>query len=233
MHKNRILRRRMKNAETVLPTSAILMQYSEPLPTQQRWGVVWLQGITLAWMLMECTVSLRAALSAHSPVLAAFGADSLVELLSACVVLASFLPRCPLTKDRASRWAGILLFVLAAIIGMISILSIAYGMCAETSIAGLAITSAALVVMPLLAWLKRHMARATGNRALAADAVQSVTCAYLAALTIVGLAANAAFHISWIDPVAALLAIPLLVSEGRKTIRGEGCSCCDTSPQIE
>ena len=38
-------------------------------------------------MLIECGVSLYAAAAAHSPSLLAFGSDSLVELLSAAVVL--------------------------------------------------------------------------------------------------------------------------------------------------
>jgi divalent metal cation (Fe/Co/Zn/Cd) transporter len=53
--------------------------------------------------------------------------------------------------------------------------------------------------MPLLVWGKRKAAEATNNRALAADAVQSATCAYLAALTIAGLALNALFDIHWVD----------------------------------
>jgi divalent metal cation (Fe/Co/Zn/Cd) transporter len=69
------------------------------------------------------------------------------------------------------------------------------------------------------------MARATGNRALAADAVQSATCAYLAAITLSGLAVNALFHIRWIDSVAAFAALLILVIEGRKATRGENCGC--------
>jgi divalent metal cation (Fe/Co/Zn/Cd) transporter len=55
----------------------------------------------------------------------------------------------------------------------------------EASPLGIGITAAALIVMPLLAWEKRKLARRTGNSALAADAVQSATCAYLAMLTLV------------------------------------------------
>ena len=46
-------------------------------------AVLWLQGITVLWMVIECGVSLFAAARAHSPALLAFGSDSLVELLSA------------------------------------------------------------------------------------------------------------------------------------------------------
>ena len=38
--------------------------------------ILWLQGITLAWMIAECAVSLYAAKTAHSAALLAFGTDS-------------------------------------------------------------------------------------------------------------------------------------------------------------
>jgi divalent metal cation (Fe/Co/Zn/Cd) transporter len=79
--------------------------------------------------------------------------------------------------------------------------------------------------MPVLARLKRRQADALDNRALAADATQSATCAYLAAVTLAGLAINAVWHVAWIDTVAALVAVPILIVEGRRTWRGEGCGC--------
>jgi divalent metal cation (Fe/Co/Zn/Cd) transporter len=188
--------------------------------------VIWLQGITLAWMLVECAVSLYGAISAHSPALLAFGTDSFVELLSATVVLLAIVPSFPLTRDRAARLTGILLFVLAGVVALATLLSLLYRVRPETSCSGIAITIAALLVMPLLAWAKRRVARQTNNRALAADAVQSATCAYLAAITLAGLAINALWHIHWVDSAAAVLALPILIVEGRHALRGESCGCC-------
>ena len=188
--------------------------------------VAWLQGVTLAWMLIECGVSVYGAISANSPALLAFGADSFVELLSATVVLLAIVPSFPLAKDRAARLAGILLFVLAGVVALVTLLAFVSGVTPETSCSGIVITLAALVVMPILAWAKRRTARLTNNRALAADAVQSATCAYLAALTLAGLAINAIWHIHWVDSAAALLALPILVIEGRRALRGESCDCC-------
>jgi hypothetical protein len=65
------------------------------------------------------------------------------------------------------------------------------------------------------------------NRVLAADATQSATCAYLAAVTLTGLVIFALWHISWVDTVAALAAVPILVVEGRRAWRGQGCGCCE------
>lgn len=182
-----------------------------------------LQWITIAWMTVECGVSLAAAARAHSVALLAFGSDSLVELLSAAVVLLQFLPRFSLKKAHADKAAAVLLFLLACVVLCIAWLGRTREM--ETSRLGIAITIAALIAMPVLAWLKRREARRINNRALAADATQSATCAYLAAVTLAGLLIFAVWHIRWVDTVAALAAIPILVIEGRRTWRGEGCGC--------
>ena len=80
--------------------------------------------------------------------------------------------------------------------------------------------------MPVLSGAKRKLAHDINNRALAADAVQSATCAYLAAMTLAGLGLSALFHISWMDNLAALAAVPILFLEARKALRGDPCGCC-------
>jgi divalent metal cation (Fe/Co/Zn/Cd) transporter len=201
-------------------------QSAKPAVAKPRAAVLWLQGITLAWMLVEFGVAAYAATTAHSPALLAFGSDSLVELLSATVVVLQWVPKVAIPGRAASRMAGLLLFVLAAVVAAIAVASFALHVRPETSCAGIAITIAALIAMPVLAALKRREARRSGNAALAADAVQSATCAYLAGITLVGLALNAAFHIAWFDSLAALAAVPLLLKEGRSAWRGQACGCC-------
>lgn len=186
----------------------------------------YLQGITIAWMLVECAVSLIAAARAHSSVLLAFGSDSVIELLSATVVLMQFSKSIRLNANRASRMAGILLFVLAGVVVSTSIASLVFHLEPRPSMLGIGITVAALVVMPVLSAAKSHFAHLTGNGALAADSVQSATCAYLAAITLAGLAVNALFRLPWVDSVAALGVTPILIMEGRRALRGESCGCC-------
>jgi len=188
--------------------------------------ILWLQGVTLAWMLVECAVSAYAAVTAHSPAMLAFGSDSLVELLSATVVLLQFAPRFSFSARTAARAASVLLVALTSIVAVIAILSILLKRRPETSCSGIAITIAALIAMPILAFLKRREAHRTGNVALAADAVQSATCAWLAAIALAGLALNALFHIAWFDSLAALAAIPPLLKEARSAWRGQTCACC-------
>src|ERR1700685_3459324 len=195
-------------------------------PLRRSTAVFWLQGITLVWMLAECGLSLYAAAAAHSPALLAFGSDSLVELLSAGVVLLQFLPQVAISERNAARAAGALLFALALIVCVMTIGSLALRLRPEISRLGIGITVAALIVMPILARLKRREARRSNNAALAADAVQSATCAYLAVIALAGLALNALFHIAWFDSLATLAAIPLLLKEGRAAWQGKACGCC-------
>jgi len=187
--------------------------------------LIQLQSFTLAWMLAECGLSLLAAVHARSAVLLAFGSDSLIELLSALLVLLSISRRLGLGQRAMDRAAGGLLYLLAALVAATAALELYWHRTPEASPLGIVVALAALCVMPWLAWRKRKLGVAMQNTALAADAAQSATCAYLAAITLAGLAMNSAFHIGWVDPVAALVAVPLLLREAHRTWRGDGCQC--------
>lgn len=204
-----------------LPLKPVLARSSKPGST-----VLWLQSVTLAWMLVELVVSVFAAFTARSPAMMAFGSDSFVELLSAIVVLLQWSPKMPISERKAHRASAVLLFVLAFVVGLTTLASLVLRLRPETSLSGIGITIAALVAMPILAVLKRREARLSKNAALAADAVQSATCAYIALITLAGLVVNAVFHIPWFDSLAALVAIPILIKEGRLAWHGYGCGCC-------
>jgi divalent metal cation (Fe/Co/Zn/Cd) transporter len=205
----------------VSPLQPAFARASKPSAT-----VLYLQSVTLAWMLVELGVSVFAAVTARSPAMMAFGSDSLVEVLSAVVVLLQWIPKMPISERKAHRAAAVLLFVLAFVVGLIALGSLVLRLQPEISRSGIGITIAALIAMPILASLKRREARLSKNAALAADAVQSATCAYIALITLAGLAVNAAFHIPWFDSLAALVAIPILIKEGRFAWQGHGCGCC-------
>ncbi len=185
--------------------------------------IVRLQVVTLIWMVIECALALFSAWRARSPVLLAFGADSLIELMSALVVLLQFVPRFALSTARATRLAGILLFVLAAVITMSSALALWQQVRPDTSWIGIGVTLAALALMPALSSAKRRAGKTARNAALTADAVQSATCGYLAGITLAGLVLNALLHIRWIDPAAALVAVPVICLEGKKAFEGKEC----------
>jgi divalent metal cation (Fe/Co/Zn/Cd) transporter len=194
-----------------------------------RMAVMRLQVLSTTWMTIECGVALYGAWQAHSVVLMAFGADSFVELLSAILVLLAFSPRIRISRTRSAQLAGILLYVLAGVVVITAILAWRIRIRPESSPAGMAITIAALVGMPILAWQKRRLSRETGSQVLAADSVQSATCAWMAAAALAGLIADATLHVRWVDSVAALAVLPLLLLEARNAMRGESCGCCSSA----
>ena len=185
-----------------------------------------LQWVTVAWMLVECSLALQAAMKAKSASLLAFGSDSFVELISASVVLLQFAPRLRISQLRAAKLSGLLLYALAVIVIAVSTLALINRREADTSPLGIGVTCAALVLMPVLAGFKKKEAQRTGNKALRADAVQSATCAYLAALTLAGLLLRLLIGVVWLDGIVALGAVPILIVEGRRARRGHVCSHC-------
>lgn len=188
---------------------------------------MWFQLITIVWMCSEAAIAVFAAIRAHSVALLGFGADSGIELFSAVVVLLRFKGVSHLNEKRAARITGLLLFALAAFILGCSILAFTKPeFRPEASYLGIGLLIAAAIVMPWLSRQKRTLATATNSASLKADAVQSSMCGYLAWIALGGLVLNAVFKISWADPTAALLLLPIVAREGWESMRGKaGCGC--------
>ena len=195
---------------------------SAELPDVSR-RVLQLQVFTIAWMTVEAVVSLGAAWSSHSPALYAFGGDSLIELLSAAVVFWRF--RFTLNEARAARIAGVLLFALAGLVMLTSVLNFLGYREAQRSLVGIGILLAAAVVMPWLAGRKRQLAAITSSAALKADAAESSLCAYMAWIALAGLAVNAIWGKSWADPVSAVALTPLILREGWIAVHSSRLQC--------
>lgn len=164
----------------------------------------------------------------HGDALLAFGGDSAIELLSATVVLWRFRAHV-FSSDaerNAARVAGALLFALAAYVSVVSVISMVGKNTPRPTYLGIAILIGAIIVMPWLAREKRRLSAATKSAALRADAAQSGLCAYLSLIALVGLGANAVWHVAWADAIAALAIVPLILWEGREALRGKACGCC-------
>jgi len=180
-------------------------------------------------MVIEATVAIGSGVAAHSLSLIAFGADSIIELASAGVLLwrlnveirhgAEF-PES--VERRASRIGGVLLFSLAAYV----MLSAAYGLWMgegqEFSTPGLILAVLAIPVMWWLTKVKMRVADQIGSRALRADAVESITCGYLSGVVVVGLLIQLLMPgWWWVDSLASLIIVVLLVKEGREAWEGD------------
>ena len=205
------------------------LQCVEPNSSAYHKQILTLQLITIAWMCAEVAIAIFAAIRAHSVALLAFGADSGIELASAFVVFLRFKKISRMSETKAARITGLLLFALAAFILGSSILSFANPRFrSEPSYLGITLLIAAAIVMPWLSAQKRALAAKTNSGALKADAVQSSMCAYLAWIALGGLILNAVFGLSWADPAAALLLLPIVLREGSEAMQGKACCDCAT-----
>ncbi|MFH1574493.1 MAG: cation transporter [Acidobacteriota bacterium] len=192
--------------------------------------------LTVVWNVIEGVVAVAAGLAAESIALFGFGIDSFVETASAAVVglrlhhewRGRSAEESEGAERLASRIAGVLLLLLAAyiLVGAGRVL-LGYGTEPAPSILGIVLTAVSLLLMPLLGWAKLDTARQIQSRALRADGYESISCAWLSFAVLVGLILNAAFGWWWMDPLAALALIPLIVREGLEGWRGESCECHD------
>ena len=191
-----------------------------------------LEWLTFGWMSVEAAVALAAGLLAHSLVLEAFGADSVIELLSAGVLVwrlrvelktGTSFPKA--IEHLASRLAGGLLFALTAYVATGAIYGLWTRQGQDFSLAGLLVTGAAVPVMYFLAKNKMRVADRIGSRALRADAVESLTCGYLSVVVVVALLAQLLVSAWWVSAVSALVLVPFLLREAREAWEGGECCC--------
>ncbi len=194
---------------------------------------VHVEYFTVAWMVVEAVVSIGAGVLAGSLLLVAFGLDSVIELISGGILLwrlsvearGSTLERVERAEHRAA-WvvavslALLCIYVLASCIYVLA--SAIFGLVTqakpEGSLIGIAISLAAVFVMPGLGITKRRIAARINSGALRGDAASSFTCAYMAATVLVGLVLNALFHWWWAEDLAALGFLVWLVLETREAL---------------
>ena len=190
-------------------------------------AVTGIQWFTVAWMTVEVVVALTAAVRSRSVALAAFGADSGIELVSAATVLWRFHTKHTEAEATATKITGWLLVALAVFIVCQSVYTLlGRGPEPRTSYLGIALLVGAGFVMPWLGHRKRRLAATLSSTSLKADATQSSICAYMSWITLAGLLLNAFAHIPWADPVAAIGLLPFVLSEARESIKGHPCCEC-------
>jgi divalent metal cation (Fe/Co/Zn/Cd) transporter len=189
-----------------------------------------LEYVTLAWMSLEAVVAIGSGLAAQSLVLVAFGLDSLIELASAGVLVWRLTVElrhgqkfAEAAEQRAARIGGALLFALAAYVVLAAGWKLWQRTGSEFSAPGLVLSLLSIPIMYYLSKRKLRLADALGSRALRTDAVESITCGWLAFVVVAALVAQFATGLWWIDPVASLGIVWFLVREGKEAWSGDEC----------
>lgn len=190
-----------------------------------------LEYLTLAWNCFEAAVALASGLLAGSVALVGFGLDSVIETASAAILLWRLradadTQRRERTERTAHRLVGVGFVLLAAYVAVESVRALWMRAQPESSLPGILIAAAAVIVMPLLARAKRRVARQLASGAMHADSRQADFCMYLSAILLAGLLLHTLLGWWWTDPVAALVMVPIIAREGILGLRGETCDDC-------
>jgi divalent metal cation (Fe/Co/Zn/Cd) transporter len=204
---------------------------------QVKKGVI-VESASVVWMVIETLVAVGAGLIAHSLSLVAFGADSVIELIAACVLLWRLLVESRGASvnrikkaEKLSSWVvGICLLLLAVYIVVASIDKLLTHQGAESSVTGIALALASGIIMPFLSRAKKRIGTEIGSPALRADGACSIVCAYMAWTVLAGVALTAWVGWWWIDSITALALVYFVAKEGWEAIqeaRGkeDACGC--------
>ncbi len=195
----------------------------------------WMAYITIAYNVVEGTVSILFGAADDSVALLGFGIDSFIEVASAAVVLWRFVHEVdvgstPLDSEReknATKVIGFLFLILAAVVFIFSsqqILTLSHPV---TTLPGLLISALSLTTMLFLWSTKLKAAKKLGSTTALNDASCTLACIKLSAVLFAGsLIYLVVPKLWWIDSAAAIALAVFIAQEGWGIVRNKGCSNC-------
>ncbi|GAA5115883.1 cation transporter [Haloechinothrix salitolerans] len=186
--------------------------------------VRWLVGATITYNIIEGIIAISAGTVAGSTALVGFGLDSMIEVASAAAVAWQFSGPDPEARERiALKVIAVSFFALAAYVTVEAVRTLVGAESAGTSTVGIVLAALSLLIMPSLSLAQRRAGRELGSTSAVADSKQTLLCAYLSGVLLVGLLLNSLFGWAWADPVVAIVIAVVAVREGREAWRGEHC----------
>ena len=177
-------------------------------------------------MTIEVLGSIGVGLIAGSYALLAFGGDSLIELISGLAVLRGLRGDSSRSSGdatdsrRTEQFTSLLLFSLIPVIGLGAVYSYITGLKPEGSPLGIAIAIGALIVMPYLYIQKKRIGRETRSPSLSMDAIESITCIFMATALLGGLLAEYFLGLWWADYLATGVILAFVAREALESYPG-------------
>ena len=186
-----------------------------------------LAQVTIAYNVVEGAVAITAGLLAGLVSVVGFGVDSGIESVAAVLVALRLSARlrhgeADERKERvALRAVAVTFFVLAAYVTVEGVRGLLDGEAPDSSPVAVGLLVASIVVMPVLAAMKRRVGRRLQDNLILADAAETRICVLLSISTLAGLLLHALTGAVWLDPVAAFVIAAFAVHEGREAWEGE------------
>jgi len=193
---------------------------------------LYLEYFTIAYNILEATVSIVFGSIAGSIALIGFGLDSIVESLSGLVLIWRLRQHGKISAEaeervekRATKFVAITFFILGAYVLFQSVRKLVLTEVPEPSLPGIIIASASIVIMPVLMWQKYKTGKQISSRALVADSKETLACGLLSVALLLGLGANYLFGLWQADPTVGLIIVLFLFWEGWEGWRESNEEC--------
>jgi cation diffusion facilitator family transporter len=189
---------------------------------------LWLAYFTIGYNVIEFALSIIAGILANSIALIGFGLDSLVESLSAGIMVWRFRKHGKISEEeeerieqKAEKLVGCSFLILTVYILYESIDKLVSSEIPEPSLFGIFIAIASMVIMPFLYYMKINTGKAINSKSLIADSKETLACAFLSVALLIGLGANFLFGFWQADPIIGIVIALYLVKEGIEILKGE------------
>ncbi len=186
-----------------------------------------LAQFTVIYNVAEGVIAVTAGILAGLVSLIGFGFDSGIESAAAFLVGLRLDARLrsgeadEAKERRTLKAVAITFYMLAAYVTFEGIRSLIGGETPDTSIIGLVLLAASVVVMPLLVGAKRRVGEQLRDNLILADAAETRICVLLSISTLIGLGLYAVVGWTWLDPVAGFVIAAFAIHEGREAWEGE------------
>lgn len=186
-----------------------------------------LAKFTVAYNIVEGLVSITAGITAGLVSLIGFGFDSGIESATAILVGLRLAARLrhgeadEAKERRALKFVSVTFFILAAYVVTAGIRDLVLGERPSPSPVGIGLLIASVIVMPILATMKKRVGTTLGDSLILADAAETRICLLLSVSTLLGLILFALTGAAWIDPVAGFVIAVFAINEGREAWHGE------------
>jgi divalent metal cation (Fe/Co/Zn/Cd) transporter len=183
---------------------------------------VWLQAVSMAWTLAVAAAAFTAGIVASSIALIGLGLEAAIGLLVAAICVSQLRSGRDTGQNRAAGLIAMMFLAGAAYLAAESIHELASHQQSAHSVVGLVISSAALVVLAVLALAKRRVGQTLGSGPLLADAAETGLSALAAAAALLGVGLDDWLGWWWTVPAGGLVIAALAVIEGIHTWRHRG-----------